>query len=111
MPRVGVVALLAAALVLVILAGGEDQEIVQFYAGAVFLSFLGAVVGNAVLSWRERRLGALAVNVAGVAVVALVLLLNLRRLDPVIAIAALALASVTSGTHVSRADGREAWPE
>jgi hypothetical protein len=93
-PPWGIGALLVAALAIVALASGRDQEIVHFYAVAVFLSFLGALVACAVLSWRERRPAALAVNVAGILLVTLVLGLNFRRLDPLASLAASAAVSV-----------------
>lgn len=93
-PPWGIGALLVVSLAVVGFAGGRDQEIVHFYAVAVFLSFLGAVVACAVLSWRERRLAALAVNVAGIVLVGVVLALNLRRLDPLASLAASAAVSL-----------------
>lgn len=93
-PPWGIASLLVAALGLILVARGRDQEIVQFYAVAVFASFLGALVACAVLSAREGRRWALAVNVAGIVLVALVLALNLRRLDPVLSLAAAAAISL-----------------
>ncbi len=87
-PPWGIAVLLGASLVLILAARGRDQEIVQFYAVAVFASFLGALVACAVLSWRSRRPAGFAVNVVGIALVTLVLVLNLRRLDPLLSLAA-----------------------
>jgi len=87
-PPWGIAVLLGASLVLILAARGRDQEIVQFYAVAVFASFLGALVACAVLSWRSRRPASFAVNVVGIALVTLVLVLNLRRLDPLLSLAA-----------------------
>lgn len=94
-PPAGIALLAGLAVVLLVLAGGRDTVLVQFYAAAVFASFLGALVAAGVLHHRERRWAALAVNVAGTVPVAFVLLLNLRRGDPLAAIgAALLLAAL-----------------
>ena len=93
-PYWGVAIVLVAAAVLIGLAGGDEQEIVAFYAVAVFTSFLGALVGCARLSLRERRRRALAVNVLGVVIVAFVLAINLTRIDAVISLAATALVAL-----------------
>lgn len=93
-PHWGLAVLLAAAAGLVALAGGRDQELVQFYAAAVFASFLGATLACARLSYRERRMRALAVNAAATAVVAFVLALNVVRLDPIASLAAAGLISL-----------------
>lgn len=86
-PWRGIVVLLAATAAVVLAAGGRDQEIVNFYAVAVFASFLGALAGGARLWLRERRWGAFAVSALGAAVVAGILVLNLGRLDSVISLA------------------------
>jgi len=93
-PYWGVVLVLAAAAALIALAGGDEQEIVHFYAVAVFTSFLGALVGCARLSMREGRRSALAFNVVGAAVVAFVLAINLTRIDAVISLAATAVVAL-----------------
>ena len=87
-PPWGIAALACAAGVLIVLSGGRDQEIVQFYAVAVFAGFLGATVACARLSLRDGRRAMFAVNVAGVLVIAFVLALNLRRLDPLVSLSA-----------------------
>lgn len=93
-PYWGVGALAAAAGVLIVASGGRDQEIVQFYAVAVFAGFLGATVACARLSLRDGRRIMFAANAAGVLVIAFVLVLNLRRLDPVLSLGASALVSL-----------------
>jgi hypothetical protein len=84
----GVAAVLGVAIAMIVGAGGDEQALVQFYAVAVFASFLAATVGCARLSQRDGRWAAMAVNLLGAALVALVLGLNMTRLDPVIALAA-----------------------
>ncbi|WP_372787974.1 amino acid permease [Paraconexibacter sp.] len=94
-PPWGIALLLGLAVGLIVAAGGRDTTLVQFYAAAVFASFCGALIAAAVLNLREGRLGALAVNVAGLVPVAFVLALNLGRGDPIAAIgAALIIALV-----------------
>jgi hypothetical protein len=93
-PHWGVLAVLVAAAVLIALAGGRDQEIVHFYAVAVFASFLAALLGCARLSQREHRWAALAWNLAGTALVGFVLALNLARLEGAIALGAAGLVSL-----------------
>jgi len=87
-PPVGLAVLVVSSICLITLAGGRDQEIVQYYAVAVFASFLGALVACAVLAYRDRRFGAFAVDVLGVALVGMVLALNMRRGGPLISLAA-----------------------
>jgi len=94
-PPVGLAVLMVTATSLIVLARGRAQEIVQFYAVAVFASFLGALVACAVLAWRDRGWVAFAVDVLGVALVAMVLILNMRRVGPLIALAAAAAISLT----------------
>ena len=75
-------------------AGGKDQELVLFYAVSVFLSFLAGLMSMAVFSYRDRRHGYLAMNVAGAVVVAFTLVANLSRGLPIVSLtAALAIAA------------------
>lgn len=87
-PPWGIALLLGLATALLLAAGGRDTVLVQFYAAAVFASFLGALVAAAALNARDRRRRALAVNVAGIVPVVFVLGLNLERGDPLVAIGA-----------------------
>jgi hypothetical protein len=72
-------------------AGGDDQELVLFYAVSVFLSFLAGLVSMALFSYRDRRPGYLVLNVAGAVVVAFTLVANLARGLPIISLAAAVL--------------------
>jgi hypothetical protein len=94
----GVVVLLGAAGAMILAAGGNEQELVQFYAVSVFASFLAATLGCARLSFRDGRMGAATVNLLGAALVALVLALNLTRLDSVVAL----LASLVAALYLWR---------
>jgi Amino acid permease len=89
-PYWGVALVLAAAAVLISLAGGDEQQIVRFYAVAVFASFLGALIGCARLSLRDGMRAAFAVNAVGIVLVAFVLAINLTRIDAVISLVATA---------------------
>ncbi len=76
-------------------AGGRDQELVLFYAVAVFLSFLAGLAAMAWFARREHRSGSLALNVVGALVVAFTLVVNLARGLPVVSlVAALLVAAV-----------------
>ncbi|ASN51046.1 APC family permease [Sinomonas sp. R1AF57] len=72
-------------------AGGNDQELVLFYAVSVFLSFLAGLVSMALFSHRDGRRGYFVLNVVGAVVVAFTLVANLARGLPVISLAAAAL--------------------
>ncbi|WP_345408205.1 APC family permease [Amycolatopsis samaneae] len=87
-PYWGVVVFLAAAALVTAAAGGRDQELVLFYAASVFVSFLAGLVAMARFSWRDRRMGFLAINVVGALAVGFTLAVNLTRGDPIISIAA-----------------------
>lgn len=87
-PHWGIATLLGIAVVLIVAAAGRDQEIVRFYAVAVFASFLGALVASTRLAARDAHWTAVAINVVGVAVVTFVLVLNLLRLDGLISLGA-----------------------
>lgn len=87
-PHWGVAALVAISGVLVAVSGGREQSLVHFYAVAVFLSFLGALVAATVLARRDGMVGRTIACGAGALVVALVLVLNTRRVDPLVSLAA-----------------------
>lgn len=93
-PYWGVVVFIVFAGVVTAVAGGNDQELVLFYAVAVFLSFLAGLLAMSRFSWRERRIGSLALNLVGAAVVAFTLAANLSRGTPIVS---LMFALVTAG--------------
>lgn len=93
-PYWGVAVFMAAACVVTAAAGGRDQELVLFYAAAVFVAFLAGLAAMSRFSWRERRFGSLIVNLTGAAAVAFTLAINLFRGNPIIAIAASLLIAV-----------------
>ena len=96
--------------VVLIAASGHEQELVLFYAVAVFVSFLAGLAAMARFSLRDRRLGLAAINVAGAVAVAFTLLVNLARGYPLLSMAATAAIAVTLYTLWARA-GRPAGVE
>ena len=78
----------AAAAAMILAAGGHEQQLVHFYAVAVFGGFLAATLGCARLNQLDGERGAMLVNLGGVALVALVLALNLTRIDSAVALLA-----------------------
>jgi amino acid transporter len=93
-PHWGVAVFALLAVVITVAAGGNDQELVLFYAVSVFLSFLAGLLAMAHFSRHERQVGSLILNLLGAAVVAFTLIVNLSRGTPVISlVAALAIAA------------------
>jgi hypothetical protein len=78
-------------------AGGLEQELVLFYAVAVFVSFLAGLAAIARFSRREGRHVLAAVNVLGAAAVAFTLAVNLARGYPLLALAAMLV--IAAGLH------------
>lgn len=74
----------------------------QFYAVAVFASFLGALTAAARLAWRDGRRAAFAVDAVGFGLSAYVLVLNLERIDGLIALGAAALARAVASLGRAR---------
>ena len=94
-PYWGVVVFFCVAAVVVAAAGGREQELVLFYAVAVFLSFLFGLLSMAVFSRREGARLFLALNAVAIAAVAVTLAVNLRRGYPIASLgAACAIALV-----------------
>jgi len=87
-PYWGVALFIALACAVTAAAGGNDQELVLFYAVSVFLSFLAGLLSMALFSHHDRRRGYLVMNFAGAAVVTFTLVANLSRGLPIISLAA-----------------------
>ncbi|GAA2050170.1 amino acid permease [Leifsonia soli] len=85
-PYWGVLVFLLLAGAVTAVAGGNDQELVLFYAVSVFLSFLAGLLAMARFSWRERRIGSLLLNALGALVVAFTLVANLSRGTPIVSL-------------------------
>lgn len=96
-PYWSVVVYLAASAVILVAAGGHEQELVLFYAVAVFVSFLAGLTAMARFSLRDGRRGLAAVNVAGAVAVAFTLVVNLGRGYPLLSL--LATALIAAGLH------------
>jgi hypothetical protein len=97
-----VVYLLVSAGVLVA-AAGREQELVLFYAVAVFVSFLAGLTAMARFSIHDRRPILTTVNVLGATSVAFTLAINLGRGYPILSLAATALIAAALYLLWSRA--------
>jgi hypothetical protein len=92
-PYWGVVVFSGTSALLVVAAGARDQELVLFYAVAVFLSFLAGLAAMAEFSRREGARWSLLINAVGGLGVVVTLVGNLGRGYPLASlIAALAVA-------------------
>jgi hypothetical protein len=87
-PYWAVVVFLAVSAFATLLAGGNDQTLVLYYAVSVFISFLVGLVAMATFQRRERQLKAMIISVLGAALVAFTLLVNVARGNPIISVAA-----------------------
>ena len=63
-------------------ARGRDQELVLFYAAAVFVAFHAGLVSMCRFSWQQRRFGSLAINLAGAAAVSFTFAIMSREESP-----------------------------
>jgi hypothetical protein len=75
-------------------AAGREQELVLFYAVAVFVSFLAGLAAMTRFSLRDGRLGLAALNALGALSVAFTLLVNLGRGYSLLSLAATALIAL-----------------
>jgi len=87
-PPWGIAVLLATAVLLLVISNADEQALVDFYAVAVFASFLGALSGAAWLAARERRRDWLAIDLVGIVAVLFVLVDNVQRVDALISLTA-----------------------
>jgi hypothetical protein len=87
-PIVGMLTCLAMAASLVVAAGGRDQELVLFYAVAVFMSFFAGLAAMARLHLAEGNLTRLVFDLVGVGLVGFTLLVNLARGYPIVSVVA-----------------------
>jgi Amino acid permease len=87
-PYWAVVLYLAVAAAVITAAGGRDQELVLFYAVAVFMSFLAGLLAMLRFSHRQHKRGALLLNAVGTLTVGFTLLVNLARGYPIVSLAA-----------------------
>jgi hypothetical protein len=87
-PYWSVVVFLGVASAVITAGGGREQELVLFYAVAVFVSFMFGLLSMSAFSRREGRRLLLAVNVVSLAAVLLTLVVNLRRGYPIASLGA-----------------------
>jgi uncharacterized membrane protein len=84
----------------VVIAGGaRDQELVLFYAVAVFVSFLMGLTAMVYFSYRERHIGWLVLNVAATISVAFTLVVSALRLAAIASLGATAI--VAGGLYIA----------
>jgi hypothetical protein len=87
-PYWSVVVYLAAAALIIVAAAGQEQELVLFYAVAVFVSFLVGLIAMARFATRESKTALTWVNGLAAAAVAFTLAVNLLRGWPMLSLAA-----------------------
>ncbi|MFJ9097826.1 amino acid permease [Streptomyces sp. NPDC102405] len=93
-PYWSVVVYLAAAALIIVAAAGQEQELVLFYAVAVFVSFLVGLVAMARFARRENKTALAWVNALAAVAVAFTLAVNLLRGWPVLSLVATLLIAV-----------------
>ncbi|HEX7246734.1 MAG TPA: amino acid permease [Actinomycetota bacterium] len=102
-PYWSVVVYLAISVAVVAAARGRDQELVLFYAVAVFVSFMAGLMAMARFSRRERSMRHVLVNWLGAVMVGFTLVINLGRGYPIASlVATLAVAAVFHRLWVRR---------
>jgi hypothetical protein len=94
-PYWSVLVYLGVSAVVLVAASGHEQELVLFYAVAVFVSFLAGLAAMARFSLRDHRMALAVINIAGAAAVAFTLAVNLGRGYPLISIAATGAIAIT----------------
>jgi hypothetical protein len=94
-PYWSVLVYLGVSAVVLVAAAGREQELVLFYAVAVFVSFLAGLAAMARFSLRDRRPALAVVNIAGAVAVAFTLIVNLARGYPLLSMAATAAIAAT----------------
>jgi hypothetical protein len=107
-PYWSVVVFLLASACIILAGGGHEQELVLFYAVAVFVSFTFGLLSMSRFSHLEGRRLLLAVNVVSLGAVLLTLAVNLRRGYPLASLAAAGLVAAalhTLWTRAGRPDG------
>jgi hypothetical protein len=107
-PYWGVVVFLAVSAALVVAAQGKEQELVLFYAVAVFLAFLAGLLAMSRFFVSEGRTWRLSVSLLGAVAVLVTLLVNLGRGYPIaslVAAVAIAVALYTLWVRAGRPRG------
>jgi hypothetical protein len=96
-PVASVVVYAAISAAIVLVAGGQEQELVLVYAVAVFVSFLAGLLAMARFSHHRGSRALTAMNLIGAVMVAFTLAVNLARGYPLLAIGGTLL--VAAGLH------------
>lgn len=100
-PYWGVLLFAAVSAGVVTAAAGQDQELVLFYAVAVFMSFFAGLLAMVHFARTEHRAGSMLLNALGAVVVAFTLIVNLARGLPLASLgAALLVAGLLYGVWV-----------
>jgi hypothetical protein len=100
-PFWGVVVFVFVAASAVAAAGGHEQELVLFYAVAVFISFLCGLLAMSRFFRGEGRVGFLGMSMTGAVAVAVTLVVDLARLYPIASlVAAIAIAFTLRGLWI-----------
>ncbi len=94
-PYWGVCVFMLVAAVIVVGAGGSEQELVLFYAVAVFLAFLFGLLSMYRFARTERERRFQVLTLAGLAAVTVTLTVNLGRLYPIASLAAATAIAAT----------------
>jgi hypothetical protein len=90
-PYWSVVVYLTVSVAVVVAAHGRDQELVLYYAVAVFVSFLSGLLAMARFSRREGAPVHAAINLIGASVVLFTIVVNVRRGYPIASLVAAGL--------------------
>src|SRR5262249_24859613 len=109
-PYWSVVVYLIVSAAVLLAASGREQQLVLFYAVAVFVSFLAGLTAMTRFSLRDRRPVLAAVNALGAVSVAFTLVVNLGRGYPLLSLAAtglIALALYLAWQRAGRPSGVE----
>ncbi len=96
-PYWGVAVFLIVAAAIVVAARGSEQELVLFYAVAVFLAFLFGLLSMFRFARAERARRYQALTVTGLTAVTLTLAVNLGRIYPIASLAA--AVAIAAGLH------------
>jgi hypothetical protein len=96
-PYWSVLVYLGISCVVITAAGAQEQELVLFYAVAVFASFMMGLLAMARFSWREKNYRLLTVNVIASVAVFFTLVINLGRGYPLASFAAVGIIAL--GLH------------
>jgi hypothetical protein len=97
-PYWSVAVYVAVSALVLLAAGGHEQELVLVYAVAVFVSFLAGLGAMARFSLQEGRRGLAVTNIVGAIAVAFTLAVNLARGYPMLSLAAMLV--IAAGLYV-----------